>query len=93
MDTWQNAAQHAQPDCPVCRGTGTYMYDDKHSTICRRCCRHNMGWWPLTEVHGKLSGKWACGAGCGEVLDAVPAPDSHEPATQASTEQEAAGHT
>lgn len=66
MNVWENAAANANPNCPKCFGTGKYMYDHNHGTICNLCCKHNMGWWELSECHGKENaGKLCCGAGCG----------------------------
>lgn len=80
MDVWQNAAANAKPDCPRCHGTGSYMYDHNHGTVCNLCCQHNMGWWQLSEAHGATrAGKWCCTAGCGYVVDTPP---SEQPGTQ-----------
>lgn len=73
MTPFDNARQHAKPDCPKCHGTGKFLYDHNHGTICDLCCTHNMGWWQLGEGHGKENeGKWCCGAGCGKILDEPP---------------------
>lgn len=40
MDAFANAAATAKPDCPKCKGTGTYMYDHNHGTVCDLCCTH-----------------------------------------------------
>lgn len=65
MDPWANAAANASPDCPKCNGTGSFMYDRSHNTICNLCCKHNMGWWLLEKHYGKDNGKMCCKAGCG----------------------------
>jgi len=69
VDVWANAAQHAKPDCPKCKGTGQYQYSTHgtpHFTICDLCCPHNMGWWLLEQHYGKDNGKLCCRAGCGK---------------------------
>lgn len=65
MDTFDNAQRNAKPDCPRCHGSGLYQDNPLHGTICALCCRHNMGWWQLTALHGVLAGEWCCRAGCG----------------------------
>ena len=72
MDAFDNAKANAQPDCPKCKGTGTYMYSHDHGTICDLCCNHNMGWWKLEKHYGDRNGKWCCRAGCGKTLDQHP---------------------
>jgi hypothetical protein len=67
-----NAARNARPDCPKCHGTGAYMYDEHHGTVCDLCCRHDMGWWLLEKYYGDDNGKWCCRAGCGKKLDENP---------------------
>lgn len=64
-NSFEHAAKNASPDCPKCNGTGSYMYDHNHGTVCDLCCKHDLGWWLLSDVHGKDSGKWCCKAGCG----------------------------
>lgn len=54
--------------CPRCNGTGFYSYDENHIKPCEVCCRHDRGWFPLTEAHGR-PGMHACGAGCGAILE------------------------
>lgn len=68
ISVWDNAKANAKPDCPKCHGTGSFMYDHNHSTICNLCCKHNMGWWRLTDAHGSLAGRWCCMAGCGHTI-------------------------
>ena len=65
QNVWDNAKANAKPDCVRCHGTGSYMYDHNHGTICNLCCQHNMGWWELGEGHGNDAGKLCCKAGCG----------------------------
>jgi len=62
-DAWANAKTNARSDCLQCHGAGAYMYDHNHGTICNQCCRHNMGWWQLSERHSQ-PGMWCCKAGC-----------------------------
>lgn len=72
VDVWENARKNANRNCPQCRGTGSYMYDHNHSTICKQCCKHNMGWFKLVEHYGENNNKWCCRAGCGRVVDEKP---------------------
>lgn len=72
VDVWKNAAAGANANCAKCSGTGVYHYDHNHGTICPECCRHNMGFWQLGEIHGGEAGKWCCGAGCGKTWDVKP---------------------
>ena len=54
--------------CERCKGTGWYMYDNNHSTVCSDCCPHNQGWWILTkDYQGYKEGKdnACCSCGCG----------------------------
>ena len=53
--------------CTKCNGTGWYQYDHNHSTVCNLCCKHEDGFWYLTEHYGN-KGKWCCGGGCGYTL-------------------------
>lgn len=71
VGVWTNAEKNANPNCPRCHGTGTYMYDHNHTTICPDCCKHNMGFWQLGEHHSK-PGKWCCSAGCGKSWETKP---------------------
>lgn len=64
-DAFVHAAANAKPDCPKCGGTGSYMYDHNHGTICDLCCKHDQGFWQLGEHHAE-PGKWCCLAGCGQ---------------------------
>lgn len=66
-DPWENAKRNARPDCPMCKGAGTYMYDHNHGTICKRCCLHNMGRWRLSWSYSGWPGM-CCRAGCGHVV-------------------------
>lgn len=72
MDAFYNARVNAKPDCEKCHGTGSYMYDHNHGTVCYRCCRHNMGWWLLEQYYGTSNGNWCCRAGCGLELGFNP---------------------
>lgn len=54
--------------CPKCHGTGWRQYDHNHAQVCAACCKHDQGWWELTEhYHGYEEGKdnACCKAGCG----------------------------
>lgn len=53
--------------CKKCNDTGWYQYDHNHSTVCNACCKHDKGWWLLTE-HYSNPGKWCCNSGCGKTL-------------------------
>jgi hypothetical protein len=55
-------------NCPKCHGTGSYMYDEHHGTICDLCCDHAHGWWVLREHYGKNNNKFCCLGGCGYTL-------------------------
>jgi hypothetical protein len=68
MDDLTHLTLAARPDCPKCKGTGAYMYDHNHGTICDLCCEHNQGWWYLAEHYGENNGKWACRVGCGRAV-------------------------
>jgi hypothetical protein len=55
-------------DCPKCKGTGWHMYSHDHSTICDACCKHEEGWWDLTEHYSgykKDADNGCCRKGCG----------------------------
>lgn len=52
-------------ECPKCSGTGSYRYDENHSTICNVCCPHDQGWWLLQDHYGENNGKLCCKRGCG----------------------------
>lgn len=71
-DAFEHARAGAKPGCPKCKGTGAYMHDHNHGTICPRCCRHDRGFWLLKEYYGADNGKWCCRAGCGFVMDFDP---------------------
>ncbi len=79
-ESFEHAKIAASPDCPICHGTGMYMYDHNHGTICRRCCKHDMGFWALTPHHeGYAAGdRWCCLAGCGLAFSFNP--DTYGPA-------------
>ena len=54
--------------CAKCGGTGWYAYDHNHSQVCDACCKHDAGWWELTEAFvGYEAGadNRCCKAGCG----------------------------
>lgn len=70
-----HARLNANPDCPKCQGSGSYMYDHNHGTICDLCCKHDRGWWKLEEHYGANNGKWCCRAGCGHTVDVPPSAD------------------
>jgi len=57
--------------CPNCNGTKTYQYDDIHWTTCDACCKHDQGWWDVTEAHGAAfipgGDNACCKAGCGKM--------------------------
>lgn len=71
-DIFQHAKDNAAPDCPRCKGTGQFMYDHNHATICPDCCKHDLGWWKLEKFYGTDNGKWCCLAGCGHKVAARP---------------------
>lgn len=70
-DVWKYAADNAKPDCPMCKGTGTYMYDHNHGTVCKKCCQHGLGWWLLEKYYGENNGKLCCRAGCGATKENI----------------------
>jgi hypothetical protein len=72
VDAYSNAAINADPDCPKCRGTGTFVHDERQTRVCDACCKHNVGWWMLEGYYGANNGKWACKAGCGLIVDQPP---------------------
>jgi hypothetical protein len=53
--------------CKKCNDTGWFQYDHNHSTVCNACCKHDKGFWLLTEHYGN-AGKWCCMGGCGKIL-------------------------
>ena len=71
-ESFTNARRNAKPDCKLCHGTGSFMYDHNHSTICYRCCQHKMGWWLLEKYYGPDNGMWCCRAGCGVLIEMQP---------------------
>ena len=70
-DSFQHSAANAKPECPKCKGTGSYMYDHNHGTICEQCCKHDRGFWFLLPGYVD-AGKWCCLAGCGFTMDQNP---------------------
>ena len=64
-DSFAHARRNANSNCLKCKGTGQYMYDHNHGTICDLCCKHDKGRWHLQEHYGAKNGKWCCLAGCG----------------------------
>lgn len=59
-------------ECPRCGGTGRYAYDHNHTKPCEVCCAHDKGWWLMQNDYGENNGRWACMAGCGEIVDIPP---------------------
>ena len=57
--------------CKKCHDTGWYGYGDNHATVCDKCCKHDQGFWFLTE-HYYMAGNWCCLAGCGYTLPFNP---------------------
>jgi len=61
-----------------CKGTGSvrsdYGYGTPHYSPCPDCCKHDQGFWPLTEHYmGYAEGdRWCCLAGCGFALSFKP---------------------
>jgi hypothetical protein len=58
------------PPCSLCDGKGYYSYDHTHIKRCEQCCKHDVGWWELTEDYsGYLAGadNGCCRAGCGQL--------------------------
>lgn len=72
LDVFASAAMNADPGCTRCGGTGVCPCDEGQLRICDRCCKHNQGWWQLESAYGADSGRWACKAGCGVVVDTPP---------------------
>ncbi len=55
-------------NCSKCASTGWYKYDRDHSTVCDKCCKHDKGWWELSEHYygyEKGANNNCCKAGCG----------------------------
>jgi hypothetical protein len=73
-DIFEHVRKGAKADCPVCHGTGAVQYDDHHFQPCERCCRHDLGFCPLTPSHmGYSEGyRWCC-LGCGFSVPFNPA--------------------
>lgn len=77
MNAFDHAAANARPECPRCGGTGQYQFTTHGTpkfTICNLCCKHDRGWWQLSEHHSQ-PGKWCCRAGCGYVSPTDPPED------------------
>lgn len=63
--------QQMTPVCPKCNGTGWRQYDHNHRAVCDACCKHDKGWWELTEQYYRYEiGKdnRCCKAGCGTMF-------------------------
>lgn len=61
--------------CAFCAGTGWRKYDHNHAQVCEHCCKHDKGWWELTDHHaGYVAGKdnACCRAGCGTMRRDLP---------------------
>lgn len=58
--------------CKKCNGTGRYMYDENHITICEECCTHPDGWHKMEENYDKDTGKYMCKKGCGSIRKSPP---------------------
>lgn len=58
--------------CKKCKGTGRYMYDEIHLTVCDACCTHPDGWHKIEGGHGK----YICKKGCGAIRESVPQSES-----------------
>jgi len=58
--------------CKKCKGTGQYMYDENHITVCDACCTHPEGWHKIESGHGKDNGKYMCKKGCGALRESLP---------------------
>lgn len=60
--------------CKLCHGTGRWQYDNNHSTVCHLCCKHDQGFWELSEPYqGYAEGyRFCCSAGCGHSLKFNP---------------------
>lgn len=66
--------------CKKCGGTGWYSYDRYHSKKCHVCCKHDQGWWTLTEEFaGYEKGKdnRCCLAGCGTMYRELEGKDGN----------------
>jgi hypothetical protein len=68
-DLYARAAMNANPACVHCKGAGVYRISERTLAICNACCPHNQGWWQLEGFYGSDNGRWACKAGCGEIVD------------------------
>ncbi len=67
MTAFEDAQKNGKPDCPRCKGKGTFFYDKNHETVCDLCCPHNQGSWLLEKYYGNNNGKWCCLGGCGKI--------------------------
>jgi len=49
-------------NCDACSNTGVVSYDENHSTWCKKCCRHEDGYWKVTTEHfgEHVMGEWLC---------------------------------
>lgn len=61
-----------QVACDKCKGSGQYMYDENHITVCEACCTHPDGWWKMEKHYGTDNGKYTCKKGCRTILDELP---------------------
>lgn len=73
-DCVAHIAETASRDCRLCHGSGAWPYDRDHSQPCPRCCKHDRGFWPLTEGYaGYAAGdRFCCLGGCGYSLPFDP---------------------
>lgn len=54
--------------CVHCNGTGWRPLQSDKAKVCEHCCKHDQGWWELTEHYeGFVDGgdNRCCLAGCG----------------------------
>ena len=57
--------------CPKCNDTGWVQYDHNHASKCDACCKHEDGWFELTEHYAgyvKGADNRCCKAGCGTMF-------------------------
>lgn len=57
--------------CRKCHNMRYVQYDDNHAARCPVCCTHSKGYFQLKRHYGDNNGKYACIAGCGEIVDKV----------------------